>query len=122
MSIRLGGDRKAPENRLRERIFDGLLLLRIRAARTERLVALDEHHLRSDTMERDDAALPATATIEADVIRAKSRRQPGREEELGVETRYLHEQSAGSLVPVEREISVELARARRSLLDARRRA
>src|SRR4029078_12535670 len=74
-AVRFAGDRKAPQNRLGEGVFNRLALERIAAARTEAHVALHHHDARTDALELHDARAAAGSTIETDVIRSHSGRQ-----------------------------------------------
>ena len=103
--MRFGRDRESPEDRLRERILDGLALERILAARSERLVALHQHDARADALELDEAAAAAAgAAIETDVVRAEAGRQAGRRtgsryrtaRSRGTCRRFAHPSTAGS--------------------------
>src|SRR4030095_348885 len=90
-------------------------------ARSERLVALHEHDARADALELDDAAAAAGSTIQTDVVRAESGREAGIEQEFGIEPRDLQEHAAGSLVPVERKVTVEFFHARGAIFNGLRR-
>src|SRR4030095_9745129 len=92
-------------------------------ARSERLVALHEHHAWADPLELDDAAATAAAgsAIETDVVRTEAGREAAAEQELGIEPRDLQQHSAGTLIPVEREIAVEFLQARGAIFDGLRR-
>ena len=118
-AVRLGGNGKAPQDRLRERVFHGASFERIGAARPERLVALHEHQARPDTLELDDAALAALTTIEPEVVRTEARREPGREQELRIDPRHFEQHRAGAFIPVQREVAVDLAEAVRAIFDGR---
>ena len=64
-------------------------------------------------------AAAALAAVEADVVRAEAGREAGVQQELGVEARDLEEQRSGALVPVEREVAVDLLHAGRAVVDRR---
>src|SRR5262249_45612249 len=106
----------------RERVLDRLALERVGAARSERLVRLHQQHARADALEDDQAAAAAGAAVEADVVGAETCGQTGGEQELGVEPRDLDEQGSAALVPVEREVAVDLLHAARARLDRRNRS
>ena len=61
----------------------------------------------------------ALAAIEADVVRPEAGGEARREQELGVEARDLEKQRAGALVPVQREVAVELLHAADAVLHRR---
>ncbi len=117
VAVGLGSDREAPEHGLRERVLDRFALRGVRAGRSETLVALNQQDTRSDTLKHDDASLSALAAVEPDVVRAETGGKAGRQQELGVESRDLEEQRSRPLVPVDREVAVELLHAQRPLLD-----
>src|SRR5205823_6862525 len=91
----------------------------IRAAGAEGVVGLHHHHARADALEFDDAALARLAAIETDIIRPEPGREPGGVEQLGVEPVDLHPQRAAALVPVERQVAVDLLEAGRAGFDGR---
>ena len=113
-------DSEAPQHRSRERVFDGLSLERIGAARSERLVGLDQQHARADALEEHQASGSARAAVEADVVRAKAGRESRRIEELGIEARDLEKHRSRSVVPVQRKVAVDLLHATGALLNRRR--
>src|ERR1019366_10375649 len=101
--------------------FHRAALGRVGARRSEGFVALHQHHLRSDTLEGNDAGTAFLAAVEADVVRSQSGGEPGSIEELVVEARDLQPQAAGTLVPIERKVAVDLLHAAGALFDARQR-
>ena len=78
---------------------------------------MHQQHLRPDSFEAHDAALPALAAIEADIVRPQAGREACRKQEVGVEPRNLDEQSAGALVPVDGEVAVEFLHAGGAFVD-----
>ena len=117
-SAGFGRDRETPQDRLRERILDRLPFERILAARSKRLVRLHQHHARPDALEvNQPSAAAAGAAVETDIVRAEPGGQAGVEQELGVETRDLEKHRAAALIPIQREVAVELLHARRAVLD-----
>src|SRR5262249_34161541 len=76
VGVALAGDRDPPQDRLCKRVLDRLAFERIRAARSERLIGLHEHHAGADALEVDQPSGAAGSAIEADVVRAKAGRQP----------------------------------------------
>ncbi len=68
-------------------------------------------------MERHDAALAALAAVQSDVIRPKTRRKAGSEQEVGVEARDVQKYRSSALVPEERDVSVDLLHAGSAILD-----
>src|SRR6185436_12810579 len=113
---------EAPQHRFRERVLDRFALERVSAARSERLVALNQQHARADAVERNDPRAAAGAAIEADVVRPETCRQTRREEELDVEARDLEKHRARTLVPVEREVAIQFLHAAGARIDPRHRA
>src|ERR1035437_3319735 len=109
-------------DRLGKGILDRFALGRIRARRSKRLIPLNHHHLRPHALERHDPSLAALAAIEADLVGSQAGGEAGGVEEVAVESWNLEKQRAGVLVPVEREVAVELLHARGSFFDARRTA
>src|SRR4030095_3809810 len=98
---------------------DRLALERILTARPERLIALHQEHARADALELDDPAGAAGAAVESDVVRPETGREPGREQEVGVEPADLEEHRAGPLMPVERNEAVDLPHPARPVFDRR---
>ena len=84
------------------------------------LVGLDQQHLGSDALERDEPPVAFLAAVEADVVGAESGGQAGGVEEWTVEARDLEPEIAGALVPVEREVAVQLLHAGGALFDGGR--
>ena len=80
-SIGLRRHSEAPQNGLRERVFDRLALRGVGAGRAEVLVALHHHHARSDALEADDLALALLSAVQADIVGAQSGGEPGGIEE-----------------------------------------
>ena len=117
VAVALTGNREAPQDRFRERILDRLAFARVRAARAERHVRLHQHDARSHALERDDLRAGAGSAIESDVVRAEARGQAHRHQEFGVELRDFEEERAGAIVPVHREIAVDLLHARDAFVD-----
>ena len=118
-AVGLGGDREAPENRLRERVFDRLAFGRIRRIRAVIVVRLGHENLRTDALELHDARAAELRAIEADVVGAEARREPREVNQLLVEPSDLHEEGAGRFIPVERHEAIELLHAGRAIRDRR---
>src|ERR1019366_2972450 len=97
--------------------FHRAALGRVGARRSEGFVALHQHHLRSDALEGNDARTAFLAAVEADVVRAQSCGEAGGIEELAVEARDLQPKAAGTLVPIERKVAVNLLHAAGALFN-----
>jgi hypothetical protein len=111
VAVALGPHGESPKHRLGERILHRTPLGGIGAGRAERLVALHQQHLRADALERDDLAAILQPAVEADIVRPQSGGEAGGQQEIGVEARNLQPQIAGALVPIQREVAVQLAHA-----------
>ncbi len=92
---------------------------RVLAARSERLVGLDQHHARADALEAHEAAAAALPAIETDVVRSQTGGEAGREQEVAVESRDLEKHRSRSLVPVEREVAVDFPHPVGAVFDRR---
>ncbi len=68
-------DFEAPQHRSRERVFNGVALIRIVAQRAKVRVRFDEQQLRADALEVDEMRLAHLAPIESDRIRSDAGRQ-----------------------------------------------
>ena len=64
----------------------------------------------------------AAAAIETDVVRAQAGREAGVEQELGIKSRDLEEHAAGTLIPVQREVTIEFLEAGGAIFDRLRRS
>ena len=117
-AARLGPHGETPENRLGERVLHRTPLGGIGARRAKRLVPLYQQHLGTDTLKRDELAAVFRPAVEAHVVRPQSGGDAGGQQEILVEARYLQPQIAGALLPIQREIAVQLAQTGGPLLDA----
>ena len=66
-------------------------------------------------------ALALSPAIEPDVIRAETGGEAPGEEEFAVEARNFEEQTAGALVPIQREVAVDFAHSSSAAFDGRSR-
>ena len=119
VAVALGGDGEAPQDGLREGIFHRPALGGIGAGRAEVLVALHHQDARADAFEGDDLAVAFLSAVEPDVVGAESGGEAGGVEDSGVEAWDFQEQVAGALVPIQREVAVELLHAGGAFLDGR---
>ena len=103
----LGLDRESPQHRGRERVGHGALLGVRRVERSERVVGLNQQHLRSHPLELDDGRRAELPAVEADRIRADARRERDLIQELLIEARDLEEQLAFRGVPIQRHVAVD---------------
>ena len=115
--VGLGPYGEAPQDRLRERILDRVHFVGVLAVGAPCVIGLHHHHARPDPLELDDPPLAADPTIEPDVVRPQPRRQAGGVEHLGIELGDLHPERAGLVVPVERQVAVDLLQPRRPGID-----
>ena len=119
-AVALGGHREAPEHRPGKGVLNRAALGGVGARGTERLVGLDQQHLGPDALERHDFSGALLAAIEADVVRPQAGGQTGGVQEIHVEARDLEPQAAGSLVPIKREVAIQLQHAAGAFVNGRR--
>src|SRR5262249_9461144 len=115
--VAFGSNGESPENGLGKGVLDRSALQGVRAARPEGVIRLNQQHFRADPLEHDDAAATFLATVEADVVRSKTGGQAWRIEELRLEPRNFQPERAGALVPIKREVAVELLHSGCSFFD-----
>jgi hypothetical protein len=72
-------------------------------------------------VEADDASLPTAAAIETDVVRAQAGGEAGGKKKLALEARDLEVEVPAALIPIEREIAIDLSKTGDSLFYRRRR-
>ena len=111
MAIAFRGHCEAPQDGLREGVRYRCALRRIAAGGAERFVALHQEHARSHAMEGDDPALSLLPAVQPDIVGAEARGKTGGVQELGIEARNLQVEIAGALVPIKREVAVQLLHA-----------